>query len=351
MITTSQPHFSGGGEFHAELQQRLHAYFEEQARSRHGGVRIAVKIGVMFSWLAGSWALAMFAHPPAWLLVLLCVSIGLAMAGVGFCVMHDANHGATSSSARLNRILSLSLDLLGASSLLWRDKHNVKHHTYTNVAGADPDLEGGVPFLRLAPWQQRRAWHRYQHLYVWAIYAVFPLTWWCVDDLRGLFDLPRRERLTLLAGKAVFVCWAFVLPAALHPSWGLFALWAVAVITLGNVLAAVFQLAHCVGEARFVTPGEANVPWAQHQVATTVDFAPGNALLGWYLGGLNYQVEHHLFARVCHVHYPALSRIVREACAKHGLRYRCEPTLRSALAANYRWLRALGAPAAGALTS
>jgi linoleoyl-CoA desaturase len=257
--------------------------------------------------------------------------------------MHDANHDATSSSARVNHLLSLTFDLLGGSSALWRDKHNRNHHTYTNVAGADPDLEAGVPFLRLAPWQERRPWHRYQHLYVWLIYALFPLKWWFFDDLREIVRLKGGQRVTLLAGKAVFVAWAFVLPVLLHPSWGLFALWGIAIATLGNVLAAVFQLAHCVGQADFVEPEGTRQCWAQHQVATTVDFAPRSAVLGWYLGGLNFQVEHHLFARICHVHYPALSRIVSETCARHGLRYRCEPTLRSALAANFDWLRTLGA--------
>src|SRR4051794_5392334 len=167
--------FSGGGAFHAELQQRAHEYFEGKGRSRHGDWRVALKIAVMLTWLAASWALAMFVPLPFWALGLLAISIGLATAGIGFSVMHDANHGATSSSPWLNRVLSLSLDLIGASSALWRDKHNVKHHTYTNVAGADPDLEGGGALLRLAPWQPRKKWHRFQHLYVWIIYAFFPL--------------------------------------------------------------------------------------------------------------------------------------------------------------------------------
>jgi linoleoyl-CoA desaturase len=339
--------FSGGGAFHAELQQRVQDYFDSRGVTRHGDFTTALKIAAMLAWLSGSWALAMFAPLPAWALALLSVSIGLAMAGVGFSVMHDANHGATTSSPAFNRLLSLSLDLLGASSLLWRDKHNVKHHTYTNVEGADPDLESAGPFLRLAPWQERRPWHRWQHLYVWVLYAVFPLKWWFVDDLIDMMKVRAsvRERVTLLAGKAVFVAWAFALPLWLHHSWGLVGLWAIALVTLGNVLAAVFQLAHCVGEADFVQPSGAKGDWAQHQVSTTVDFAPSNGLLSWYLGGLNFQVEHHLFSRVCHVHYRALSEIVRETCAKYGLRYRCEPTLRSALASNFVWLRKLGAAA------
>ena len=341
--------------FHVDLKRRVEDYFEGAARSRHGGWAMGAKSAAMLAWLATSYALLMFAHLPAWGIALSSVSIGLAMAGVGFSVMHDANHGGTSSSARTNGIMSFTLDLIGGSSFLWRRKHNVLHHTYTNISTLDPDLEGGGPLLRLAPWQSRRGHHRFQHLYVWLLYGLFPLKWWFVDDFRELatgrisghqFPPARgRELLGALAGKALFVSWAFVLPAVLHPSWALLAIWGLAIFILGNVLAAVFQLAHCVGEAEFLDRGRIESDWAEHQVATTVDFAPANALLGWYLGGLNFQVEHHLFPRVCHLHYPALARIVEETCRKHLVRYRCEPTLRSALWANWRWLRRMGSPA------
>jgi linoleoyl-CoA desaturase len=339
--------FAAGGSFQADLVQRVDEYFEISARPRHGGWPIAVKIAAMLSWLVLSWALLMFSHPGPWLQALLSVSVGLAVAGVGFCVMHDANHGAASSSPRVNRVLSFSLDLLGASSALWRHKHNVLHHTYTNVSGADPDLEGGGAVLRLAPWQPRYPWHRFQRFYVWLVYALFPLKWWFIDDVRELAEgrVRGRELFTAILGKILFVGWAFALPAALHLSWGLVGLWAIALVTLGNVMAFVFQLAHCVGEAEFVERSEVDSGWMRHQLATTVDFAPTNFLLTWYLGGLNFQVEHHLFSRVCHVHYPALRRIVAETCRAHRVPYRCQPTLWSALEANWRWLRKLGEPA------
>jgi linoleoyl-CoA desaturase len=338
--------------FHADLNRRVEDYFEGAARSRHGGWGMAVKTAVMFAWLAGSYAVLMFAHVRAWEAALLSVSTGLAMAGVGFSVMHDANHGGTSSSARMNRILSFTLDGIGGSSFLWRRKHNVLHHTYTNISALDPDLEGGGPFLRLAPWQPRHPHHRFQHLYVWLLYGLFPLKWWFLDDIRELITgrigghrFPPARGFSLLGavvGKALFVSWVFVLPAVLHPSWALLPLWGLGIFALGNVLAAVFQLAHCVSDAEFHKNGRIDTDWAEHQVATTVDFAPTNALLGWYLGGLNFQVEHHLFPRVCHLHYPALARIVKDTCRAHGVRYRCEPTLRSALAGNWRWLRRMG---------
>src|SRR2546427_6623200 len=344
--------------FHADLKRLVEDYFEGAARSRHGGGAMAAKSAAMLASLATSYGRLMFSPVRGWQAALLAVSIGLAMAGVGFSVMHDANHGGTSSSARVNGIMSFTLDLLGASSFLWRRKHNVLHHTYTNISTLDPDIEAGSPLLRLAPWQPRRGHHRFQHLYVWLLYGLFPLQWWFVDDVRELATgriggrpfPPARGRTLLIAlsGKALFIGWAFVLPALLHPSWELVLLWALALFTLGNVLATVFQLAHCVGEAEFIG-SRVETDWAEHQVATTVDFARGNALLGWYLGGLNFQVEHHLFPRVCHLHYPALSRIVEETCRTHRVLYRCQPSLHDALAANWRWLRRMGsAPAQSA---
>src|SRR5438270_116835 len=179
--------------FHADLKRRVEEYFEGGARSRHGGWAMAFKSAAMLAWLAASYALVMFTHVRGWEAALLSVSVGLAMAGVGFSVMHDANHGSTSSSARTNGILSFTLDLIGGSSFLWRRKHNVLHHTYTNISSLDPDLEGGGPLLRLAPWQPRHGHHRFQHLYVWLLYGFFPLKWWFVDDFRELATCTTRR--------------------------------------------------------------------------------------------------------------------------------------------------------------
>jgi linoleoyl-CoA desaturase len=352
--------FPTTGRFHADLKARVEEHFRRTGRAPQGGDSMRVKTAVLFAWLAGSYAIALFAHVNAWQAALLVVSIGLAMAGIGFCVQHDANHGGYARSPRTNRVLGFSVDLIGGSSYVWRQKHNILHHTYTNIAGLDDDLEAG-PLLRLAPWQERRAFHRFQHLYVWLLYAVFPLRWWFIDDFRDVaigrigkqpFRRPRGwELVSTLAGKAAFYAWAFVVPALVHPTWKLIPLWLLGVGTVGLVIGVVFQLAHCAGEAEFHDgselshEGEMVDDWAVHQVKTTIDFARGNGILSWYLGGLNFQIEHHLFPRICHVHYSALASIVEETCREHGVRYRTVPTLRSALAANVRWLRRMGSGA------
>ena len=349
----SNVRFESSGDFHAEVKRAVARYFDQSGRSERADGRMWMKTAVIVSWAVGSYLLLVFGDVAAWQRVLLAASLGFAMAGIGFSVMHDANHGSYTRGARANRVLGFALDLIGGSSYMWRHKHNVLHHTYTNVSGHDLDI-GGNALLRFSPDQSHRSFMRYQHLYVWALYAIYPLGWWLVDDFQRLITgriggkkVPPPKAgdvFVLLLGKASFLGWAFVLPVLVHPTWLVLAFAGVTVATLGLTLATTFQLAHCVGQADF-HDGREGVPlgdWATHQVTTTVDFARGNRLLGWYLGGLNFQIEHHLFPKVCHVHYPALARIVESTCAAHGIRYSAQPSLVDAIAANVRWLRELG---------
>jgi linoleoyl-CoA desaturase len=354
--------FPRDGGFHADLKRGVRAYFERTRRAPSGDGAMHAKTAVIVAWFAASYALLLACGgASAWLAVALTVSLSLAMAGIGFSVMHDANHGAYSGSPGVNRAWGLALDFMGASSYVWRFKHNVQHHTYTNVDGMDADIES-EPFLRLAPSQRRRALHRYQHVYAWFLYGVLAVKWWFVDDVVDLlrsghgrhpFPRPRgRELAAVVAGKAVFLGWALLVPALVYRSAWVAAFFLLGAFVLGVVLSTVFQLAHVVGDAEnhAAEPGVQQMPtgWAEHQVRTTVDFAPASRLLGWYVGGLNFQIEHHLFPAVCHVHYPALAGIVEETCLAHGVPYRAHPTLWAALTAHYRFLRALGRPAADA---
>ena len=61
--------------------------------------------------------------------------------------------------------------------------------------------------------------------------------------------------------------------------------------------------------------------WAVHQVATTVNFATQNKMWNWLFGGLNFQVEHHLFPRISHVHYPELNKRLKQVCAEFNVAY------------------------------
>jgi linoleoyl-CoA desaturase len=333
--------------FHDDLKRAASEYFAQ--RPVRDVPAMYLKAAIMLAWMGASYALLVGAVLGPFGSILAAISLGLAVAGVGMSVGHDANHGAMSRRPWVNRLFGATLDLVGTSSYVWRIKHNVVHHTYTNVAGVDDDLEAG-PFARLSPANRRRRMHRIQHFYLWLLYGALHLKWVWVDDCVALatgritvhpLRRPRRAELAqLVGGKIAFILWALVLPALFHPLADVIALHVIATCVAGGTLAVVFQLAHCVEEAE--TPAAAEGSFAAHQLATTVNFAPNNRLVSWYVGGLNFQVEHHLFPRTSHVHYRGLSKMVATVAERHGLRYRVLPSVRVALASHFRHLRTLG---------
>jgi len=347
--------FARDSGFHGAVKRRVHAYFERTGLSQRDSPRMYFKTVVLLFWFGASYALLVFAATTAWQGALLSLSLALAMAGVGFAIQHDANHGAYSDRAAVNRVMGLTLDMLGASSYVWRFRHNLAHHTYTNLDGADDDINF-VPFARLSPAQPRYRLHRLQHVYLWALYWFLFPKWHLVDDFKNLtqarfaahrFPRPRGASLVeLVGGKALFFGWAFLVPLLFHRWWIVLFFYAATSLILGTILAVVFMLAHCVEEAEFPEhsggTGRLSRSWAVHQVETTVDFAPGARLLSWYVGGLNFQIEHHLFPRICHVHYPHIAGIVQATCAEFGVRYASHATFAGAIASHWRWLRRMG---------
>lgn len=355
--------FAADTGFHNDVKRGVLAYFARTGLSERDSPRMYFKTIVLLLWFGASYGLLTFAATTLWQGALLSLSLAFAMAGVGFSIQHDANHGAYSSRPAVNRLMSLTLDMLGASSYLWRLKHNLSHHTYTNLAGADDDINF-VPFARLSPAQPRYRLHRLQQFYLWALYWFLFPKWNFVDDFKALMharisgQVVRRPRgahaIEFAAGKAVFIAWAFGVPLLFHPWWVVLLGYALTSLVLGTTLAVVFMLAHCVEEADFpALPPETKVlprSWAVHQVEATVDFAGGNPLLTWYVGGLNFQIEHHLFPRISHVHYPHIAEIVRATCARYGVRYTTHDGFFAALASHWRWLRRMG-HRSGGLTS
>ncbi len=343
--------------FMAELRRRADVYFAETGRSERDCWRMYLKTAVILAWMATSYALLVFAAPTVWLAAPLAISLALAISAIGFSVQHDGGHHAYSRFEWVNRLAALTLDLIGASSYLWRWKHVVFHHTYTNVDGQDTDLDVGL-VARLAPQQRRRWFHRWQHLYLWPLYALTASVWHLYGDFRdvaagaiGPHKIPRPkgwDLVVFVSGKLVSVGLMLGIPMLVHSWWVVLLFYAVTTAVVGVVLTVVFQLAHCVGEAQFpdAVDGGRRMEdaWAVHQVQTTVDFARKSRVLCWLLGGLNFQVVHHLFPRVCHIHYPALSRIVEAACRDFGVRYSAHRTFLAGIVSHFRWLRRLGRP-------
>lgn len=354
---TRLPRFPAHSTLRADLDRAVDAYFRDAGVDPAGGARMWIKTGVILAWAVSSYLLLVLWSASWWTAAPLACSLGLALAGIGFCIMHDGNHGAYSRRGWVNRLVGGALDMLGGSSYVWRQKHNVLHHTYTNIDGVDDDIELR-PFFRLTEGQGRYWFHRFQHLYWVPLFAFFTTKWILVDDFVALargkvghhpMRRPRGLDLAqLLAGKLSFVLWAIVVPLQFVPVVPYLVGYVVVSTVLGITMGLVFQLAHAVEGVTFMDRVESTpTPWLEHQLATTADFARGNPVLTWYLGGLNHQVEHHLFARVSHVHYPALAEIVREVCREHGITPHDHPTMLAALRAHLRHLRRLGAAPAG----
>lgn len=352
--------FNTSDRFVRELRRRVDAYFEQTGKRRRDCPQMYFKTATILAWFFGAYFLLLFAVSSWWLVVPLAIILGLGLAAIGFNIQHDGGHKAYSEYRWVNRIMALTLDLMGGSSYLWDWKHNTFHHTYPNIDGHDDDINVGM-LGRLSPHQPRYWFHRAQGIYLWFLYGLLAIKWHLFDDFHqlviariGEHKIPRpkgKDLLVFIGGKVMFFSMAFGIPMLLHPWWAVLGVYTIAAFTSGVVLSIVFQLAHCVEEAEFPLPvvnaqGNERMAneWAVHQVQTTVDFARGNPFLCWFLGGLNFQIEHHLFAKICHIHFPALSKVVEEACEEFGIRYTAHPTFGSALNSHYRWLVQMGRP-------
>ncbi|MDX6471552.1 MAG: linoleoyl-CoA desaturase [Gaiellaceae bacterium] len=347
--------FDNGGDFILETRREVEAYLAPRRIRIAGSLQLYAKTVVALSIWAASWVSIVFVRPGIALTLLALGGLVLGTVLIGFCVQHDANHGAYFRTRRNNHLMGWSADaLLGFSSYAWRVKHNVAHHTYTNVDGYDDDISQ-TPFARLMPSQEPKPWYRLQHIYIWPLYSVMVIRWQTGADIaalvrrrigRSAIHMPKRWDLAgLLSGKALFIGWAIVAPLLVYPWWVVAAGYVGFTMATSLITATTFQLAHCVEEAAFTSPEELEAEkriWAVHEVETTVDFCPRNPVLTWMLGGLNYQIEHHLFPRVSHIHYPRIAEIVRRNALKHGVRYTAQPTLWVALRSHHRHLRTLG---------
>ncbi|MEX2219451.1 MAG: acyl-CoA desaturase [Phycisphaerales bacterium] len=339
-----------------ELRRRVDEYFERTGRCRRDCPSLYLKSGVILASVAGLYVLLVFFAGAWWQAVPLAVLLGLATAGVGLNIQHEGGHDAFSARPWVNTLAATTLDLIGGSSYVWHYRHSVLHHTYVNITGHDTDIDLGA-LGRLTPYQKRLAVHRWQHLYMWPLYGLMAIRWQIFGDYLdvihgrlGEHPIPRPRGWNLavfLGGKATFLVLALGIPMLIHPWWVVLVYYGVVGMVVGITLSIVFQLAHAVECAEFAAPTDVNLienAWAIHQTESTVDFSRRSRMVSWLLGGLNYQIEHHLFPRISHVNYPAMSRIVEETCREFGVRYNEHATFRAGLASHYRWLRRMGLP-------
>ena len=343
--------------FYQSLKSSVDAYFIENKIKKTGDWRLFIKTFVLIGTAITSYLLLMLADMGGMPAILLAALLGYTCACIGFSVMHDANHGSYSPNQKLNDFIGLiASNGLGASAYFWKQKHNIIHHTYTNVDGIDDDIAKS-PIIRQCESQKWVPAHQVQHLYLPFIYALSSIFWIFFMDFTKYFSrkiyttaawkLSLKNHIIFWVTKVYYATIFIVIPMMV---WG----WAgwligffIANAVMGITLSFVFQLAHVVENTEFEhipldTTKHVDTAWAEHQIKTTANFAMGNKFVSWFVGGLNYQIEHHLFPRVSHVHYPEISKIVQEKCKEYNLPYNQYETMSEALASHFRVMRNLG---------
>jgi len=345
-------------EFGKTVKDRVNQYFIDNNLSEHANRQMVFKTIVLLTLYFGSYALIMlgnFSTATMWFLTFL---MGVGMAGIGFSVSHDALHGAYSSNKHINRALGFSFDLLGANGYIWKITHNIVHHTYTNIHGHDEDLEVAA-FIRLSPHSEFKFIHRFQHILAFFAYSLASIFWVFLKDYIHFLKPnigpysnkkhPLSEWILLFVTKAIYYTYTLILPIMLLDiSWVYVLIGFVTVhLTAGLILGIIFQLAHVVEETDHPLPDEDNMideNWMIHEMVTTNNFARKNKALCWYVGGLNFQIEHHLFPKICSIHYPAISHIVEKTAREFNIPYNQHDTFFEAVASHYRTLKKFGNP-------
>ncbi|MFT4032522.1 MAG: acyl-CoA desaturase, partial [Siphonobacter sp.] len=339
--------------FFSDTRHRVDAYFQENNIPKHANRAMWLKAVFFMVLFFGLYGLIISNQFNVWVMLLLSIGLGMTCAFIGFNICHDAVHGSFTSNSKLNRVLGLTFNLIGGNPYVWSITHNIVHHTYTNIPGHDEDLEIAPGLVRVTNDEPVNAINRYQHIYAFALYGLASLSWVLRKDYLKFFknDIgqtcnrhhPREEYFNLFFYKAIYYTMFIVLPlVCLSITWWQFVIgFLVMHFFEGLVLGLVFQLAHIVEHTSFPEPNEeGNIEeaWAIHQMQTTANFACDSAIAAFFCGGLNFQIEHHLFPKICHIHYPEISKIVRQSAQDHGIPYIENKTFWTALQSHYRVL-------------
>ena len=349
---------SDSTKFFKTLNKRVNQYFKEKNILKTGNWKLYTKAIIMFSIFFVPLILILTLAMPQWVSLLLTVLIGIGMAGVGMNVMHDSNHGSFSSKKWVNKLMGSSIYILAGNVYNWKVQHNVLHHTFTNIKGHDEDIDAG----RIIRFSKHSKWfniHKFQKYYSFFLYGLLTINWAITTDFKqmnnylkrklsyGKFPNPATEWTKLIISKIVYYAIWIVLPILVLDIawWKIFIGFFVMHYTAGMILSVVFQLAHVVPKTNMPLPdknGNMKHTWAMHQFYTTANFAPTNKFICWYTGGLNHQVEHHVFPHISHIHYGKIAKIVKKTALEFNLPYNEYKTTRKAILEHFKQLKTLG---------
>jgi len=344
-------------DFMRVLYARVDTFFVEKHLDKRANGTMLGKTIALFGMYAGIYVLILFSGLENLLvLFLLWALLGFLQSFIGMTIMHDAAHGAYSKSRVVNMLLEIPIILIGVESAIWKIEHNTIHHNYPNVNGIDQDIHPRYLF-RFSTFQRKRWFHRFQHYYAVLLYALMVLEWTTIKDFMKVkkyyaegFIKSRGEAFKLAAviaiKKAIFHGVFLAIPIMVLPfEWYIVAaMYLSMAIVAGVFMTIIFQTAHVVPDCDFIADDVSDVPvsWHKHQLQTTANFSKNSTLVTHLLGGLNYQIEHHLFPGICHVHYPAIAGIVRSTAEEYQLPYQENSTLWSAVRGHFSLLKRLG---------
>ena len=342
-------------QFVIELRKNVNDYFKNNHISTKANTAMVIKTIALVSIYLVPYILILTIPMNLWIALGLSIIMGIGIAGVGMGVMHDACHGAYSKKNWVNHLLSGSLYLLGSNVLNWKIQHNVLHHTYTNITGLDEDINEKGP-IRLSQNSPLKKYHRYQYMYAFFFYGLMTLTMLINDFFRlftyykaGLVKSQNKEIVSEFF-KMVFRKIAYMVIILGLPIWLTDFTWYQVLVgflimhwVASIILSFVFQMAHVVeGAEQPIVDGDLHTDWHVHQLKTTSDFARNNTLLNWYVGGLNFQIEHHLFPNICHIHYTKIAPIVERISKEFGFPYNLKPSFSVAFLSHIHRLKELG---------
>lgn len=344
--------------FFEALKKRIDAYFINNKIKQSGNYKLYAKAILLVSTLILLYITLVFIKPESTVLNLfLCALIGINFAAIGFNVMHDGAHGSFSTKPWVNDMMSHSLEMMGGSSFMWKVKHNQNHHTYTNIDGMDDDIDI-KPFIRVSPDQPKKWYHRFQHVYSFLLYSLTYFFWIFWLDFKKYFSgrigelkikkMNTKDHILFWVSKILYIMVFIVIPLYNVGIIETIVGYSVVLIVTGLIISIVFQLAHIVEGAMFPASIDNSksikieTEWAIHQLNTTANFATKNKFVSWFVGGLNFQVEHHLFPKISHIHYPEISKLVKETCMQFNVNYMEFPTVFAAIKSHVVHLKHVG---------
>ncbi|MXV50588.1 acyl-CoA desaturase [Pedobacter sp. HMF7647] len=344
---------NSGSPFFKSLKQKVNGYFSENQLSKTGGTKLFLK-GLLIAMSAVTlYVVLVFFTPHPYLSIALCVVLGINLSAIGFNIMHEGGHDSFSKHKWVNVLSAYSLNLLGGTIYFWKQKHNIDHHTYTNIDGMDHDID--VKFMRMHREQPRLWYHRFQHIYWVLLYGISYMAWILYQDFEKYFTgkmgkngvsrpFNFKEHFIFWLTKAVYATVYLVIPVLMIGWLETLIGFLILSVACGLSLSIVFQLAHVVEETEFPVPENEKIEkeWAVHQINSTANFATKSKIVSWLLGGLNFQVEHHLFPGISHIHYPEINKLVKQTCEEFNVAYFEHRTMANALSSHLTHIRRLG---------